>query len=159
MGFNIEAEAMLGTFAVPAQVVDRYIKIATANQLRVLLSVFRNPFLPINESAIGEQLSLPEQEVLDALMFWAEAGLLKNDGAKAAKAQPEETKKAVRNALDRLHPEYRNVLILSYFEDFSIEEIAKIMKKSKKTTSVLLHRAKQSLKKQLEKENFTYEDQ
>ena len=101
MGFNIEAEAMLGTFAVPAQVVDRYIKIATANQLRVLLSVFRNPFLPINESAIGEQLSLPEQEVLDALMFWAEAGLLKNDGAKAAKAQPEETKKAVRAATVR----------------------------------------------------------
>lgn len=71
----------------------------------------------------------------------------------------EETKKAVRDALDRLHPEYRNVLILSYFEDFSIEEIAKILKKSKKATSVLLHRAKQSLKKQLEKENFTYEDQ
>ena len=34
-------------------------------------------------------------------MFWAEAGLLKNDGAKAAKAQPEETKKAVRAATVR----------------------------------------------------------
>lgn len=97
MGFTIEASAMLGAFSVPSQVVDRYIKIASGNQLKVLLSVFRNPFLPIDERAIGEQLALPEGEVRDALMFWADAGLLKNDADVSAPPK-EEPKKTVRAA-------------------------------------------------------------
>ena len=54
-------------------------------------------------------------------------------------------------------PEYKHVLMLFYFEDFGIEEIARILKKTKKNTSVLLHRARNALKNQLIKENFMYE--
>lgn len=64
---------------------------------------------------------------------------------------------AVRQALEEIKPEYKQVLWLFYFEEFSVPEIAKIIKKSKNNTSVLLHRAKEALKKQLEKENFDYE--
>ena len=64
---------------------------------------------------------------------------------------------AVRQALEEIKPEYKQVLWLFYFEEFSVPDIAKIIRKSKNNTSVLLHRAKAALKKQLEKENFDYE--
>lgn len=70
----------------------------------------------------------------------------------------DEEKRAVHDALEGINPDYKNVLTLFYFEDFTVEEIAKIIKKSKKNTSVLLHRARKSLKNQLEKENFIYEN-
>ncbi len=70
----------------------------------------------------------------------------------------DEEKRAVHDALESINPDYRNVLTLFYFEEFSIEEISKIIKKSKKNTSVLLHRAKKSLKTKLEKEDFIYEN-
>lgn len=65
---------------------------------------------------------------------------------------------AIRYALESINPDYKNIIILFYFEDFSIEEISKIIKKPKRSTSVLLHRAKKALKNQLEKEHFTYEN-
>ncbi len=70
----------------------------------------------------------------------------------------DEEKRIVHKALNSINPDYKNVLILFYFEDFSIEEISEIMKKSKKNISVLLHRAKKSLKLRLEKEGFDYEN-
>ena len=70
----------------------------------------------------------------------------------------EDTQRIIRDAMESINPAYKNILILFYFEDFSIEEISKIIKKPKKSTSVVLHRARQSMKKQLEKEHFTYEN-
>lgn len=70
----------------------------------------------------------------------------------------DEEKRAVHEILESINPVYKNVLTLFYFEDFSIEEISKILKKSKRSTSVLLHRAKKSLKVKLEKEGFIYEN-
>ena len=69
-----------------------------------------------------------------------------------------EEQSEIRNALESINPDYKNIIILFYFEDFTIEEISKIIKKPKRSTSVLLHRAKKALKNQLEKEHFTYEN-
>lgn len=68
-----------------------------------------------------------------------------------------ERKKAVHNALNRLSADYRQVLILTYFEDFTIDEAAVIMKKNKKQINNLLYRAKKSLRIILEKGGFEYE--
>lgn len=69
----------------------------------------------------------------------------------------EDIKKAVHSALKKINPEYRQVIMLSFFEEFSVAEIAKIIRKTKGNTSVILHRAKKALREQLEKENFNYE--
>lgn len=71
----------------------------------------------------------------------------------------DDEKKAIHSALNSINSNYKNILTLFYFEDFTIEEIAKILKKPKKSVSVLLSRAKKALKNQLEKENFIYEKQ
>ena len=70
----------------------------------------------------------------------------------------EESKRALHIALSKLAPNYRRVLWLAYFEDFSNREVAAIMKKNDRQIKNLLYRAKQSLKAELEKEGFVYEN-
>lgn len=69
----------------------------------------------------------------------------------------EEEKILVHRAMDKLNAKYRQVLYLMFFEDFSTEQIAAVMKKSKRQIENLSYRAKQSLKSQLDKEGFIYE--
>jgi RNA polymerase sigma-70 factor (ECF subfamily) len=70
----------------------------------------------------------------------------------------EERKVMLHRALRRLKPEYRQILWLLYFENFSHKDAAAVMKKSVHATEVLAYRARKSLKTQLEMEGFTYEE-
>lgn len=69
-----------------------------------------------------------------------------------------EQKITVHKAINRLRPQYRQILYLIYFEDFSNAEAATIMKKSKHQIETLAYRARISLKSELEKEGFIYEE-
>jgi RNA polymerase sigma-70 factor (ECF subfamily) len=62
----------------------------------------------------------------------------------------DERNRALYRALRQLAPEYRQVLILLYFEDMSHEEAARVMGKSKKQVYHLASRSREALKKELE---------
>ncbi len=70
----------------------------------------------------------------------------------------EERKIVVHKALKKLHQEYRQVLWLLYFEEFSHLDAAAIMKKSSRQMKNLVYRAKSALKSELDKEGFIYEE-
>lgn len=70
----------------------------------------------------------------------------------------EEQKITVHKAINKLCKNYRQVLYLSFFEGMKNTEIAAVLKKSKRQTENLIYRAKQSLKTELEKEGFVYEE-
>ena len=70
----------------------------------------------------------------------------------------EERKIVLHAAMNKLKPEYRQVLWLVYFEEMSNKEAAAVMKKSVHNIETLVSRARKSLKKQLETEGFDYED-
>ncbi|MEE0980453.1 MAG: RNA polymerase sigma factor [Acutalibacteraceae bacterium] len=70
----------------------------------------------------------------------------------------EERKIILHRAMCRLKPEYRQILWLIYFEDFSNKEAAKIMKKKVHNIEVLVSRARKALKEDLEREDFIYEE-
>lgn len=59
---------------------------------------------------------------------------------------------AVLEAVQRLRPEYRNVIYLYYYEEYSIKEIAAILKKSSNTVSSWLTRARKQLKEVMQDE-------
>ena len=63
----------------------------------------------------------------------------------------------LRAVIDTLHTDYATFLHLSVFEGLSLEEIAKIMKKTKKQITNLAHRARQALKDILGKEEIANE--
>ncbi len=58
----------------------------------------------------------------------------------------------LHRALSLLNEDYRTVLHLIYFEDMSYEQAGSVMKKNRKQIENLVYRAKQALKKELEKE-------
>ncbi|MDO4418902.1 MAG: RNA polymerase sigma factor [Ruminococcus sp.] len=68
-----------------------------------------------------------------------------------------EDAKELHKALEKLNPQYRQILWLVYFENFSNREAAFVMKKPVRNVESLLYRAKQSLKTELNKEGFVYE--
>ena len=70
----------------------------------------------------------------------------------------DERKILLHKTLANLNTDYRTVIYLIYFENFSIAETAEIIKKSYKQTENLVYRAKKTLKSQLETEGFVYEE-
>lgn len=70
----------------------------------------------------------------------------------------EERKIIIHRALSALKSEYRQILWLVYFEELSAKEAARVMKKSINATQVLASRARKSLRSQLEREGFSYEE-
>lgn len=66
----------------------------------------------------------------------------------------DERKRAIRRALAGLSEEMRLAVHLSYFEDMSAEEVAKVLKKNRKQVYNLLYRAKNALRTVLEEEEL-----
>ena len=64
----------------------------------------------------------------------------------------------IYRCMQALPEQYRQVLQLSYFDNFSVAEICTILKKSQKQVYNLLARARIALKELLEKEGITHED-
>jgi RNA polymerase sigma-70 factor (ECF subfamily) len=64
----------------------------------------------------------------------------------------------LRHAICRLKEDYQQVLYLTYFEDFSNEETARITGRSVKQIKNLLYNARKALRTELEKEGFSYEN-
>jgi len=63
-----------------------------------------------------------------------------------------ERDKKLHAAIEDLNEDYKTVLHLIYFENMSYEQAAAVMKKNKKQIENLVYRARQTLKKILEKE-------
>lgn len=68
-----------------------------------------------------------------------------------------EEKSEIQDALMNLKEKEREVLVLYYYNDFSIEEIAKILNTFKGTVKSRLYRARKNLKKELLKTQEVYE--
>lgn len=70
----------------------------------------------------------------------------------------EERRILVHKLLKKLKPEYRQVLWLVYFENFSNKDVAAVMRKSVHNIETLVYRARKALKSQMEMEGFVYEE-
>lgn len=70
-------------FAVPAEVVDKHIKVCGAASLRVLLIVLRHGGSASDE-AIASQLAMDLSEVRDAMRYWTETGVIHVDSVEAS---------------------------------------------------------------------------
>ena len=84
MKYTVNTEKLGGAFLLPAEAADKWLKLATHTQLKVLICCFRNIASGIEPADISKRLLISEAETEDALVFWAQAGLLKCDEQKAA---------------------------------------------------------------------------
>lgn len=65
---------------------------------------------------------------------------------------------ALMQAMQTLRPEYRNVIYLYYYEEYSIKEIAAILRKRSNTVSSWLTRARNQLKEVLRYDSLSEDD-
>ncbi len=76
MNYTLNMAALGNAFMVPSVVADKYLKIATHTQLKVLLVLMRNISEGIDPQKIADALSLPLGETEDALVFWQQRDIL-----------------------------------------------------------------------------------
>ncbi|MBP3442922.1 MAG: DnaD domain protein [Clostridia bacterium] len=81
MAYTINPAVFGSMFAVPSQVVDNNIKLASASQLKTLLWVFRHASEPIDPAVISKEINYAESDVCDALTVLCEWGVLNSDSA------------------------------------------------------------------------------
>ena len=67
-----------------------------------------------------------------------------------------EQKRQLYAAMERLQPEYRQALYLLYFEDMEVEEVSRVMGKTRKQVYNLTERGKKALRTELERMGFDY---
>lgn len=85
MNYKINPLAFTGIFAVPNAVVDENIRLASALQLKTLLYMLRHATDPdVSLENISKAIGYDEEDIGDALIFWAERGLLVKDGSAPA---------------------------------------------------------------------------
>lgn len=63
-------------FAVPSCIVDEHLRIASANQLKVLLFLLRNNDKNFTYKELGDTLRIHEEDVKDCVVFWIDRGVL-----------------------------------------------------------------------------------
>lgn len=106
MGYYLNPNEMMAMFAVPQSLTDKHLRLATHDQLKVLLWCLKNLDKQYDIVAAAEALKTDEYSVRDALDFWCERGVLcatATETASTASAplkteEPEKKKKTVRAA-------------------------------------------------------------
>lgn len=97
MDYILNNQALLSPAVIPSEVTDKYLKLASGEQLKVLLYFVRNIYSGIEAKDISDYLKIAESEVLDALNFWEQTGILIKTGV--TKTTEEKKEKVAVKAL------------------------------------------------------------
>lgn len=76
MDYYINPAAFSAVFTVPSEVVDRYLKLASGEHIKVLLYILRNMSDMPDVAGICEATGVKEYDVKEALIYWAGCGIL-----------------------------------------------------------------------------------
>lgn len=76
MSYKIDLGVWGSVFAVPTQVVDKGLKLASENQLKVLLYALRHSSQNLSDEIISKELSIHRDDVKDAIEYWSQRDLL-----------------------------------------------------------------------------------
>lgn len=80
MNYSLNAGVWNSIFAVPASVVDKYIKLADGASLKLLLYLLRHGGESFTEEQLRSALGIKrEGELEDAAMFWFQRGIIRMD--------------------------------------------------------------------------------
>ena len=78
MNYSLNAGEWNSVFAVPASVVDKYIRIAGENSLKLLLYLLRHGGKVFSEDKLRDDLGFHEDgELEDAALFWIQRGIIR----------------------------------------------------------------------------------
>ena len=87
MNFHINPMTFNAVFTIPTEIVDCHLKLAKAEHIKILLYILRNMSEKIDQKNIAEKLNITEFEVNEALLYWADAGILTSSNNKPIKKE------------------------------------------------------------------------
>ena len=98
MSYSVNPSAFKSIFAVPADLVDKHIRLANEHQLKVLLWILRNSPDNPDIDAMCAALKIDKDDASDYLQYWVLTGMLTIDGKEpeitTTYSAPAETPKA-----------------------------------------------------------------
>ena len=124
MSYSINPLVWGNMFALPADVSDKYLKMANEAQIKTALWIFRNVSAPIDAAAISKAVGKPVSAVEEALRYWASVGVLNSEIVPAAAVQPavKETPKKELPVIPETKPSYEQIAIRCK-EDPQLEQL------------------------------------
>ena len=81
MSYMLSLGAWRSVFAVPAEVVDKHLRLAGAAQLKVLLFLLRHSDCAIDAQTLSENIGISIDDTKDAVEYWVNCGLLCDSGS------------------------------------------------------------------------------
>ncbi len=144
MEFRIKPEKLGTAFMLPSEIVDKNIKLAGALQLKVVLYAYRHIADGFTPEEISEALLVSKEDVIDALLFWCELGVLERDNpaptnkptAKEILPPPPKAVKPTRGEVARRGLESKEVAFL--LSEAQIK-FGRTLKQSESSVLVWLH--------------------
>lgn len=94
MSYFINPSAFKSIFAVPAEIVDKHIRLATEPQLKVLLWILRNSPDNPDLNALCADLKINPDDARDYLQYWLLTGVLLSDDSEPREKSPEKESRA-----------------------------------------------------------------
>ena len=94
MDYRIDFGPWGQVFPVPCAVADRYLKLCSGSQLKVLLLALREGKSPVDAAEIARRLGLSREDAEDCLLYWKEAGLFAEAPGEQAVPAPQEAPEA-----------------------------------------------------------------
>lgn len=101
MNYSLNIGEWNSVFAVPSSIVDKYIKLAGANSLKLLLYLLRHGGKEYSADKLKSELGFTEiGELEDAALFWIQRGVIRytNSEETALSAAPEEVSRVYETA-------------------------------------------------------------
>lgn len=105
MNYYINPACLSAVFMIPTAVVDKHLKFAKAEHIKVLLYIMRNMSEEIDENILFTACGVSETDVKEAFLYWADSGILLPKGAPVT-SKTEEKSKTVKK---RVRPTRQDV--------------------------------------------------
>lgn len=99
MDYYINPTSFSAVFTIPTSVVDRYLKLAKPEHIKVIIYILRNMSNELSEKEISENTGVKEYDVKEALLYWADAGILLPKEENPPKKKAEKSEKSVLRSL------------------------------------------------------------
>ncbi len=96
MEYSINPSVFSSTFALPSEVADKYLKLAKGEHIKVLIYIMRNVASLPSVDKISFNTDVSVYDVKEALLFWADAGILIS---RNTVSKPQEKEKTVKKII------------------------------------------------------------
>lgn len=88
MSYSVNPTVWGNMFGLPADIADKYLKMANEAQIKSILWIFRNMNTPIDAKTISKSIGKPVPAVEEALRYWASVGILNSEVIPVAESVP-----------------------------------------------------------------------